>query len=95
MFFDQNNEQKLDDLILENERLNTLVGDLFEINSDLMVNFLSSPTNFTQKNWDEIQKLKKKLDQDLKTRLENVPNPKKVKEARASLNPAAHWLYVR
>ncbi len=92
------NEKKIRELDI---RFETLENDIskflqeLDVTPEQLTAFISQKDNFTQENWEELQKQKKQLDEKLEVELKNVRDPKKAKKAFASLNVGNHWLYVK
>ena len=73
----------------------TLLDEL-QITPEQVSHFVSSATNFTSENWEELQNQRKLLDEKLAMELSNIKNPTKTKEAlQSQKNVARHWIFVR
>lgn len=105
MFSDDNhdqkihlNEQKIRELSIRVESLDrettSLLNEL-KVTPDQLTKFVDKRENFTEKNWDELNKHKKAADEKLERELRHVTNPKKVKETFKELNVGRNWLFVR
>ncbi len=108
MFFPDKN-QKIDQDIAKNERafqqllihmegLNKEI-DLFlqelKLTPEQLNVYLSNPQNFTEDNWQELQKQRQLLEEKLIRDLKNIRDPRKVEKAQQTRNVQKHWLYVR
>lgn len=92
------NEKKIRELAIHHEKLDSDVHQFLnelEVTPAQLNAFISNKENFTESNWQELQKHKKQLDEKLDVDLKNVRNPLKSKKALASLNVNRHWLHVR
>lgn len=94
----QGNEKKIRELSIRLEKLESDVSVFLkelEVTPDQLTAFISKKENFTEENWEELQKQKKQLDEKLDLQLKNVRDPLKIKKALGSLNVGQHWLYVK
>lgn len=78
----------------QNKQITDFLGEL-NVTSDQISTFLSKKENFSDKNWDEIQKIKKSLDEKLLRELANISNPTKRSKTYSERNIPQHWLFVR
>lgn len=95
----QQNQSKIESLEIQLEGLTReeekLLSEL-KVSSEQLVSFISKKENFTEENWEELNKQLKQMDEKLHRELENVRNPLKTKRAYSSLNGVqSHWLYVK
>lgn len=92
------NEIKMRELDIRHEKLDHDISNFFEelqVTPEQLTAFISTKDNFTEENWQELQKQKKQLDEKLDIELKNVRNPLKSKKALASLNVGRNWLHVK
>lgn len=92
------NEKKIRELDIRFEKLNNDIKNFLnelQVTPEQLTSFISQKENFTEENWEELQKQKKQLEDKLNLELKNITNPLKSKKARASLNIDRHWLYVK
>lgn len=92
------NEKKIRELAIRHEKLDSDISSFLvdlEVTPEQLTAFISKQENFTEDNWQELQKQKQQLDEKLDVELKNVRNPLKSKKALASLHVARHWLHVR
>lgn len=91
-------EKKLVEIDIENERLDQKIEafyEEFEVNEQNLSTFLSQETNFCKENWETIQIEKKKMEEKLKSDLENIANPFRLKKVYKQRKVETHWLFVR
>lgn len=65
------------------------------VSSETISEILSDKTNFSQEEWNEIEKQKKYLLEKLEQNLSFIRNPEESKKNRENLNVRPHWLFVR
>lgn len=108
MFFD-NSEQNLEKVIIKNDlslqelmiRIDSLDREVKTLLSELSITpeklstFIDNQDNFTDENWQELQKQRQLLDEKLSKELLNVRDPRKVKKHQDDRNVQRHWLFVR
>jgi len=72
-------------------------GLLSELNisPEKLSTFVANQENFTEENWQELQKQRQLLDEKLNKELSNVRDPRKVKKNHEDRNIQRHWLFVR
>lgn len=66
-----------------------------KVTSDQLATFINKRDNFTEENWNELNKHQQELDTKLRRELDNIRNPLKTKRAYDSLHVQSHWLYVK
>lgn len=108
MFFNDKN-QKLEQDILKNhlafqelliqmdgmnEEIGLLLTEL-NVTRNQLQQYLSNPHNFTEENWQELQKQRKLLDDKLSREIDNVRDPRKAKKSQNERNIQQHWLFVK
>lgn len=92
------NDKKIRELSIRLEKLDSDVSEFMaelEVTPEQLSSFISHKANFTDNNWDQLQKHKKQLDEKLDVDIKNVRNPHKTKKALDSLHVQRHWLHVR
>ena len=92
------NEKKIRELSIRLEKLDSDITEFLEeleVTPEQLTTFISHKGNFTDNNWEALQKHKKQLDEKLEVELKNVRNPHKTKKALESLHVARHWLHVK
>jgi hypothetical protein len=57
--------------------------------------FVDNQANFTEENWQELQKQRQLLDEKLSKELSNIRDPRKVKKHQDDRHIQRHWLFVR
>lgn len=110
MFFTSNKEEQIDKNInlnetkiramsIQLENLNREIDEFFgqlQLNIDNLSSFMSNKNNFTEQNWDELNKQKQLVEEKLQRELDNIRNPLKTKASQASqMHVQRHWLYVK
>ncbi len=91
-------EKKIKELAIRHEKLDNDISDFLtelDVTPEQLSAFISKKENFTEENWEVLQKRKKSLDEKLEVELKNVRDPKKAKKALASLNVQRHWMFVK
>lgn len=105
MFLSKDLEQVLDDknkkiqeLAIRNESLDRETNKFLEelkVTAEQLSAFIENKDNFSEKNWQELQKEKEKLDRKLEAEISSITNPKEVKKTYKSRNVDHRWLFVR
>jgi len=93
-----NQVNKAKELSIRNESLDKQVQDLLEeiqVTPEQLTVFVENEQNFTEKNWEELQKHRSELDEKLQRELANIRDPLKAKQKQAQLKVGPHWLFVR
>lgn len=91
-------ERSFNELTIRFENQNKLVNDLLEelnVTPEQLSEFIKKKENFTEENWEELEKQTKLLEQRLLLELANISNPTKRKKTYAERNIQPHWLFVR
>lgn len=91
-------ELKIENLILDFERLNVTVEQFFKENGlseESVTQFNANKDHFTDEAWDKLNEERLKLEEKLKTQLELIRNPKAAQKKYAERYIAPHWLFVR
>ncbi len=92
------NEKHIRELSIRFEKLEKDISSFLEeleVTTEQLTAFISQKDNFTDDNWQELQKHKKQLEEKLETDLKSIRNPLNSKKALASLNVGRHWLHVK
>jgi hypothetical protein len=94
----EDKNKMIKELSIRNENLDRetkkFLKDL-KVTSEQLTAFIEKKDNFTEKNWEVLQKEKNKLDQKLQTDIKSVRNPLDVKKTYAERKIDQHWLFVR
>jgi hypothetical protein len=108
MFF-QDPEQKIEQDIKKNHQavqelmihidsldreIKALLSEL-KITPEQLSHFVNREENFTPENWEQLNTQRKLLDEKLKSELQHVRDPRKVKKAQEDRNVQRHWLFVK
>lgn len=94
----EENQKKIKELEIRKEALDEREDELLielNVRPEQLTAFISDPSQFTEKNWKELQDAKVKLDKKLKTELDNIRDPNKVKRTYKERNIGKHWIYIR
>lgn len=67
----------------------------FNITAEKLSQFIENQANFTQENWETLQKQRQTLNEKLNLALSNIRNPIKTKRNYSSLHVQRHWIPVR
>lgn len=91
--------QKSKELAIMNESLdrdtNTLLEEL-NVSPQQLTSFIEDQSNFTEDNWEELQRERDKLEKKLQTELENISNPTKTKQVYSERQHIDHrWIYAK
>jgi uncharacterized protein YceH (UPF0502 family) len=92
------NEQKIQNLTLKLERMETLLSDLFKetgITEEELNTFFEDPANFSDSLWEAVQQERTTLDTRLQREIENIRNPLTSKKRQEERYIPNHWLFVR
>lgn len=109
MFFDNKKENTLEQLIVKNDlsfqelliRIDGLDREVKNLLKELDVTpeqlsaFIANPDNFTEQNWEELQKQRTSLDEKLALEKNNIRDPLKVRKTQEERHIARHWLFVK
>lgn len=91
-------EQKIEKLILEFERLNVTVEKFFKecgLTEESLAQFNANKEHFTDEAWEKLHEERLKLEEKLKAQLELIRSPKIAEKKYAERHVAPHWLFVR
>ena len=91
-------ERKIQELTLRIEACDRQEQELFnelEMTPEQLTAFVQNKENFTEKNWDKIQKQRQERDENLDRDLKNIRNPRKSKQAFEERNINPQWIYVK
>jgi len=94
----EKNDSKIKEISIQIQNLNReekALLDELKVTPEQLSTFIENKENFSEKNWDEIQSQKKKLDQKLLLELANIRNPSKTKKAFKERNIDNNWLFVK
>ncbi len=94
----ENLEKRVHELEIENDALNLKVSKLMQelsLRPEQLTKYLNDPVNFTEKNWQEIQDLKKQYSEKLLTDLLNISKRRKSTTRKRSDAPQPHWVMMR
>lgn len=94
----EDKNKKIQELSIRNESLDRETRKLLEelkVTPEQLTAFVSKKENFTENNWQELQKEKDKLDRKLETEISSIRNPNAVKKAYKSRKVDPRWLFVR
>jgi uncharacterized UPF0160 family protein len=94
----EDKNKMIKELSIRNENLDRETKKFLEdlkVTSEQLTAFIEKKDNFTEKNWEVLQKEKNKLDQKLQTDIKSVRNPLDVKKTYAERKIDQHWLFVR
>lgn len=110
MFFSNQKENDLDNLITKNDlsfqelviridglekEIQHLLGEL-DITPEQVSKFISEKSNFTDENWEELKKQRQELEDKLSKEKNNIVDPVKAKKTHAERGQiASHWLFVK
>lgn len=105
MIFQDELEKKIEkheiafqELLIKTESLNQQINEFLDelnISEEQLSTFIGNKDNFSEENWQEINRLRQELDEKLKRELGNVRNPLKNKKTYSERIVQQHWLYVR
>lgn len=104
MFFDtlEQNTQRLDkkikEMCIQSEKLDRDIENYFKennINPVEVALYLENKENFSDEEWEQIQEIRKTLDEKLNLNLANIKDPRKAKKSYNDRLVQPHWLYVR
>lgn len=88
----------INELSIRIENLNRHAEDLFKelnVTSEQISAFVGNKEHFTEENWETLLEQNHKLEEKLKRELDNIRNPKKVKNSLSDMRVQPHWLFVR
>ena len=102
MFFNedksQKNESKIQELAIQIENLDRETAKLLselDVTPEQLTSFIQKEKNFTEKNWEELQAEKKKLNEKLLRDLRSICDPRKTKKAYKDRKVDNRWLFVK
>lgn len=92
-------EKKLKEFSITLSRLESdyqqILKDL-NITPDQLANFSENPEDYDQAEWEQLQDVKKKLDEKLNLELSRIYDPQKTKKTLSEKGTIQqHWLFVR
>jgi hypothetical protein len=94
----QKNDLAIEELSIRIENLNreveTLLSEL-NVSHEQLSAYVEHRENFSDENWETLQKERKALDEKLLRELINVRDPRKAQKAMKELRIQPHWLFVR
>lgn len=104
MFFEsednktKQNEKRLHELTMEFERLNKETSQFLKslkVTPKQLTTFIEDKDKFSEKNWEMLQKERKKLEEKLDLELNNIKDPKQVEKKFNERCVAPHWIFCR
>lgn len=104
MFFDtledkiKQNERTLNELKLRYEQLNKEIEQLFkefDVSQEDICKYASDPNNFSPKDWNELEKRRKTLDERLENDLKSIRDVSKAKKSFEERNVSNHWIFCK
>lgn len=90
--------KRIRELELENAALDRHIEEMlkeFGATADQLTDCLENPENFSEKNWNEIQRIRKELEEKLDLRLKEVRDPRKSRREFEELSINPQWLFVK
>lgn len=94
----QKHELAFQELMIKVDSLNEQVQELLAelgVTPEQLTHFLANQDNFSDENWQMINKQRQEFDEKLKRELANVRNPLKNKKTYSERVVPQHWLFVR
>jgi len=94
----QQQKIKIDALLISleaEERALKRLWDEVGSSPETLSNYLDEKENFSEEQWEELQKQKTALLTKLEKNLSFIRNPVQAKKSFEDLNVKAHWLFVR
>jgi len=94
----QKNDIAIEELSIRIETLNREVESLLNelnVSHEQLSAYVERKENFSEDNWQTLQKKRKELDEKLLRELLNVRDPRKAQKALNELRIQPHWLFVR
>lgn len=90
------NKKKIKEFQLEIETLERQVERLFQsLNlDDEKLQALQDEKNYHPKDWQQIQNIKKKLEEERQKELDSVDSPKRIAEGFENLRNSANWTRI-
>ncbi len=91
-------EKRFKELLLHFQTLEKEVADLYaqlDLTPQDISNYVDNKENFSEEVWKQLELRKKEMEEKLQTKLSNICNPAKTKQAFQSLNTRPHWIHVR
>ena len=92
------NEQKIKGLSIQIETIDREAAELLnelDVTPEQLTQFVKNSENFSKKNWEELQRQRKLLNEKLQRDLDNINNPKKTKDTYKKFRVPPNWIPVR
>lgn len=91
-------EKRVQEIVIRMENLDRELDELFvdlKVTPEQLDTFISDKNNFTDENWEQLQNLRKVLEEKLQRELDNIRDPLKIKQTYSDRNVGRHWIFVR
>ena len=104
MFFDIEEksriiERRIKELIIRMEKLDLDIDQFFlenNIDPGAVSRQVTNKNNYSENEWEEVQKIHKNLDEKFNIKIRSIPNPEKLRETyKKQFVIQPHWIYVR
>lgn len=89
---------ELMELMLRHENLKRQTEELLQelqITPEQLTTYIENKENFTEKNWNELQSERTKIEEKIQTEISSINNPLKAKKTYSEKNIPNHWISVR
>lgn len=97
MFFKENGEKEVEQLLRRDKEVSEQIMRLFEdlqFTPEQLENYLSNRENFTAEEWEFMEVRRREMEEKLERDLENIPNPEKTKEAYKLRRQTSNWIQI-
>jgi len=95
----ENMQQKINELLILSENLNNNYQKILEqldLSDQQLTSFVENPENFSEKEWEDLEAEKKKMQEMLDLQMSHLQDPKKVQKKYSQRKRVkSNWLFVR